>query len=61
MVEFVQGNTLGQVIFTGIWNLLFGGVVGIVISVFEYIIYDYGKKHLAEFMSIENSLALSVQ
>jgi hypothetical protein len=55
MVEFVQGNTLGSVIATGIWNFLFGGVVGIVISVFEYIIYDYGKKHLQEFMSIENS------
>lgn len=55
MVEFVQGNTLGSVIATGIWNFLFGGVVGIVISIFEYIIYDYGKKHLQEFISIENS------
>lgn len=53
MVKYIKSQSLIEVIIISIWNVFAGGLIGIVIVVYEIVLYSYGKKHLDEFIKIE--------
>ncbi|MBR1737104.1 MAG: hypothetical protein IJ736_08840 [Firmicutes bacterium] len=53
MSEYIRKNKLSNIIATGIFNLLFGGVIGVLPTIYEVTVYNYGKEHEIEFWQFE--------